>query len=463
MTGEVLKDGLPEAFESFRALVGRVLEAEREEPVRAPIPPQVVERMLPLRPPEHPRPWSDVAVDLERLATLGPRTSTQAFFNQLFGGRLGSATVADMLACLLNHSMYTFKVAGPHVLLEKALISHMGRLVGFEETEGTFAPGGSLSNLVAMILARNVHFPGSREEGIDGQRPMVYVSAEGHYSIKKNAGLIGLGRRNVRSVPVDDSGRMDPHALRAAVREDARSGLEPFMVVGTAGTTVRGAFDPIDALADVAEAEGLWLHVDGAYGGSLLLSSNTRHLLAGCHRVDSFTWDAHKLMGVPLTSSVLLLPRSGLLERNLSEAADYLFQGSAESLDPGQRSLQCGRRNDALKLWTAWQRHGDQGFAARIDRCRALARICADGVRDRPRLRLVEEPQSMNVCFEVPGVDVDRLVSKLNDSGQAVVGTASVHGRRVIRWVAVNPEIREEHVHQFLASVESEATAVDAA
>jgi glutamate/tyrosine decarboxylase-like PLP-dependent enzyme len=454
----LVQDELSGPFHSLVRILERMMREESQSPVEPPLGPEHARREWSFQPPRDPRPWEDVAADLESLALRGPRTTTRAFFNQLFGGRLGSAVVADMLVSLLNQSMYTYKVAGPQVLVERALIDHMGRRVGYSEPDGTFAPGGSLSNLVAMVVARNEAFPEARSQGLLGRRPMLYVSAEGHYSIRKNAGVIGLGRERVKVVPVDDHGRMDPTALARQVRRDRDQGAEPFLVVATAGTTVRGAFDPIDQLATVAEEEGLWLHVDGAFGGSMLLSERAKPRLAGSEQADSFTWDAHKLMGVPLTSSVLLLRERGLLDRHLSEDADYLFQGDAEpSLDPGHRSLQCGRRNDALKLWAAWQRHGDAGFEARIDRCLELAAFCARAVEARPRFRLTEPPASVNVCFEVVGADPDDVVTRLNAEGRAVVGTAQVAGRRVIRWVAVNPELAEEDVLDFLDAVQAAA------
>jgi glutamate/tyrosine decarboxylase-like PLP-dependent enzyme len=448
------QDAFDDVLPALLGIVERLRRAELARPVLPPEAPEAAAERLRLALGPEPRPWAEVAGDLERLVLASPRTTTPAFFNQLFGGRLGSATAADMLACLLNQSMYTYKVAGPQVLVEAALIRHMGRFLGWADAGGSFTPGGSLSNLLGMVLARNAAFSGAREEGLGERRPVAYVSEEAHYSFRKNAGLIGLGRRAVRSLPVDGRGRMRPGALAAAIRADRREGRLPFMVAATAGTTVRGAFDDLDALASVTEGEGLWLHVDGAYGGSLVLSSRGQELLHGAHRAQSFTWDAHKLLGVPLTCSVLLVPTRGQLEQNLSEDADYLFQDGAGH-DPGQGSLQCGRRNDALKLWTAWQRHGDAGFAYRLERCLAAAARCAARVQATGGLELVSH-EGLNVCIGLPGRDPDEVVQKLNDAGRYVVGTAQVRDRRVVRWVAVNPEVGTEDVDAFVAALAEE-------
>ena len=387
---------------------------------------------------------SDIDAVLDRVARVlaaTPSTSGPRFFNQLFAGRDPAGTVADMLASLANNSMYTYKVAGPMVLIENLLVREMGRLAGFEDAEGVFTPGGSLSNLAALLCARNAAIPHARDRGVDGRPLRVYSSADAHYSIRKGVGMLGMGRHNVVSIPCDAEGRMDPVALEAAIVADEAAGLTPVMINATAGTTVQGAFDPIDALADVAERTGVWLHVDGAYGGTMLLSEPRRHLLAGLHRADSFTWDAHKMMGVPLICSVILVRKRGVLTELLNESASYLFQGDTDLYNPGTRSLQCGRRNDVLKLWAAWQYHGMVGFAERVERQLLLANQLADRVAAAPEFSLLRRPASLNVCFELTGKPSDTICTRLNELGQAMVGHATVNDRCVIRVACLNPDL----------------------
>ncbi|MFG0275709.1 MAG: pyridoxal phosphate-dependent decarboxylase family protein, partial [Phycisphaerales bacterium] len=227
-------------------------------------------------------PFDDVVEKLRRLLAETPTTSSKRFFNQLFAGRDAVATMADMLVAVANISMYTWKVAGPQILVEREVIERLAGYVGFERGEGMFCPGGSLSNMVAMIVARNEAIADAREHGLPGDRLMVYSSAESHYSIMKAAGMVGVGRANVRKIACDREGRMDPAALDRAIRDDLRSGARPVFINATAGTTVEGAFDPIREIAAVAREHGVWLHVDGAYGGAVLLSRKRRHLLDGC-------------------------------------------------------------------------------------------------------------------------------------------------------------------------------------
>ncbi|MEO8197250.1 MAG: pyridoxal-dependent decarboxylase [Thermoanaerobaculia bacterium] len=382
-----------------------------------------------------------------------PSSSSWRFVNQLFGGREPAATAAEMLSCVPNISMYTFKAAGAQILIELELLRHMAKHAGLADAEGCFTPGGSIANLVALLLARNAAAPESRDRGLDGARPVAYTSAEGHYSISKNAGIVGIGRQSLRQVPTDAAGRMDVVALARLIDEDRAAGLQPMMVNATAGTTVRGAFDPIRAISTVARKHGIWLHVDGALGGSLVLHPARRDLVDGVELADSFSWDPHKMMGVPLQCSVLLVSRRGSLTRSLDETADYLFQSHDDELNPGHRSIQCGRRNDALKLWAAWLRLGDSGWNERIERQLGLARLAAEKIAADPELELIEPPPSINVCFAVRGRSSAAICDWLDREGRLKIGHGMVGDRRALRLVCVNPDLEESDLDAILNEI----------
>lgn len=436
------------------------LDLEQDEPVAPYVPPERLARQLELSLPETGRPIEEVMEHLGRILSATPRTASRRFFNQLYGGRDAAGTAAEMLTALTNTSMYTYKVAGPHVLIERELVRRMSELVWGEAGEGIFAPGGSLCILTAMLVARNEAEPAAGDLGLRHGVFRVYASAEAHYSVRRAAGLLGIGRRNLVSVATDSRGRMDPDALRAAIRADRQRGFRPMMICATSGTTVLGAFDPLDPIADVAEAEQVWLHVDGALGGSVLLSDRHRHLLEGRQRCDSFSWNPHKMLGVPLSCSVVLLRRPGMLARHLEEPAEYLFQSERDEYNPGKQSLQCGRRNDALKLWAAWQHHGTRGLGERVDRLFELAGYAADRVRQDPELELAATPQSVAVCFEVRGQASEAICDWLYRRGRMMIGYGSVGGRRVIRLVCIDPDLGREDIDTFFAEVKAAARAL---
>ncbi len=359
--------------------IARDLLAREDEPFEAALgDPDALARRLELDLGAAALPVDEVLTRVRAVLAATPSSSSWRFDSQLFAGRVPVATVAELWAAQTNVTLSTFKAAGAEVLVERALLRHVLTKVGFRDGEACFAPGGSISNLIALLMARNERAPESRDGGVAGARMTVYTSDEAHYSVPKNAGIVGIGRRWVRRVAVDESGRMRADELARLLDADRTEGLRPVMVNATAGTTVRGAFDPLRAIAVVARERGVWLHVDGALGGSLLLCPERRELLDGAELADSFAWNAHKMMGVPQQCSMLLVARRGALARSLDEGADYLFQGEADDLDPGRRSIQCGRRNDALKLWAAWLAMGDEGWNQRLLRQLALARHAAE-------------------------------------------------------------------------------------
>ena len=436
-------------------LVQTLLQSEADQPVRPTLDPARVVDDLGLSIPAQGLPIEEAIEKLRAVVLATPVTSGPGFFNQLFGGREPVAVLAEMLAAITNNSMYTYKAAGVQVIVEQILLDKMASLAGLAGGDGLFTPGGSMSNLAAMMIARNERIEGTREQGLPGGRHIVYTSAESHYSVRKNAGFIGVGRENVRKIPVDEVGRMLPGELERAIREDTQRGNSPLMVNATSGTTVMGAFDPIRDIASVTREHGLWLHVDGAFGGSALLSKKYVPLMDGLELADSFTWDAHKMMGVPLICSVMLTREPGMTTRHFDESATYLFQQDEDRLNPGTRSLQCGRRNDALKLWAAWQHLGDAGYEKRLNRQMALAAHFRDRVIEDPELELSFAPEWINVCFEVVGKPSDRICDLLDKRRLAKLGWGIVFGRRVIRMVCVNPDLTESDLDALLANVKA--------
>lgn len=441
-------------------LLTEFLDAEAQLPGAGRRDPAVLRATLPLALPAEGQEVATVFARLREVLAATPSTSSWRFLNQLFGGREPLALAAELLAATANVSMYTFKAAGAQVLVENEVLRHMLAKAGFRAGEGCFTPGGSLANLTAMLLARQRADPEAREDGRLRRPLTVYTSAEGHYSIRKNAGILGLGRRQVREIGVTEDGRMDVGELERRIEADEAAGLRPMVIVATAGTTVRGAFDPVDELAAVARRHGAWLHVDGALGGSMVLSPESRRLIRGVELADSFSWNPHKMMGVSLPASVLLVAHRGALAASLDESADYLFQADVEALNPGHRSLQCGRRCDALKVWAAWQHLGDRGWAERIARQLALARRAAELIAADPAFELSEPPPSVNVCFAVRGRPTEAICEQLDRAGRLKIGHGAVRGRRVLRLVCVNPALTERDLGTILREIKAAASRV---
>lgn len=451
---------MPQALRILNTLMEEHLAAEKSDPVRETLTPQAIRAKLDLDLRATGIPFEDLKDELRGIMAVTPVTANKSFYNQLYGGRDPSAFTGEVMSTLLNTSMYTYKIGGVHVLIELALVKRMGEIMGFEDAEGTFLPGGSMSNLAGMVVALNNAIPGYKTNGPQGKIPRVYTSIEGHYSVPKAAGLLGVGQANCVKIAVDERGQMLPQALEAAIVQDLKDGLTPAMINATTGTTVLGAFDQIAPISAIARKHNVWLHIDAAYGGSFVFHPELKAHFKDAGLADSITWDAHKVMGVPLTCSVILVKKKGLLTQAMSQSASYLFQRGTDEYNPGTRNLQCGRRNSALKLWCAWRVHGDQGYTKRTQAMRNSALTAQECIQDSKQLKLIRVPESINICFEAPGVDTDDLLDAMLSDGDAMIGHAQVDGRTVVRLVLLNPEVSPSDIRVLFATLSAKAEAL---
>lgn len=285
------------------------------------------------------------------VARLSVKTGHRFFCNQLFGGVDPVGLAGSWLTEALNTSQYTYEVGPVFTLIENAVIEKCLQMFGFTAGgEGIFSPGGSLSNMYAMTLARYRLNPEFKRKGMFGSAPLVaFTSVEAHYSVKKAAHWLGLGLDNLQLIATNEMGQLCPLALETAVEQVKRQGGVPFFVNATAGTTVLGAFDDFVSVAEVCRRHRLWFHVDACLGGSAVFASPLRRqrLLGGVAEADSLAWNPHKSLGVPLQCSVLLTRHEGMLHQANSANAEYLFQQDKfydTTYDSGDQSVQCGRK-----------------------------------------------------------------------------------------------------------------------
>ncbi|MEM9092256.1 MAG: aminotransferase class V-fold PLP-dependent enzyme [Cyanobacteria bacterium P01_F01_bin.53] len=305
-------------------------DAAAHAPLTQPLSPDTLSERLSLSLPTEGKPLQHLNQDIASYLSHAVKTSHPAYFNQLWGGFNAACFMGDMLTSATNTSMYTQEVAPVATLIEKALIAKMGKLVGVENPEGQFTTGGSNGNLMAIAMARHRAVPTLKQDGMTAIPKLVaFVSEEAHYSFDKAMQLLGLGSKQLWKVPVDDDGKMVTTALEKLITQARERGAQPFFVAGTAGTTVRGAYDPFEEIAAIARKENLWFHVDGAWGASALLSNTHKSLMAGVEHADSVVWDAHKMMGMTLMCSMLLVKARGrMLSTFSAQGTDYIFHDS---------------------------------------------------------------------------------------------------------------------------------------
>ena len=442
-------------LELFKRLAQKLIDAEEEQPVINPVPAPNMYAELDITLSEEPTNAAHFESVLEQLILQTPRTATKLFFNQLFGGRQSKATLGDLLAVMLNNSMYTYKVAGPQVGIEKEILHKISYRIGYgNDSDGTFAPGGSMTNFMAMLMARDARKANVRQEGIT-QKMTLYTSEESHYSIPKNAAFIGIGREQVRYIPTDSEGKMIVSKLRETIEQDTKQGFIPFFVNATAGTTVLGAFDSIEPIAQICKEHELWLHVDGAYCGGVIFSKKHKHLVNGLELTDSFSINAHKMLGTPLSCSIIVTKHKKHLHNSFSNDAAYLYQTDGDDYNLGKTSIQCGRRNDALKFWTLWKSVGTNGLEAMVDKQFALADQARDYIRNHPDYTLYSFDESISVCFNYKNIPAQQLCTALYESGSVLVGFGNFRDTDFVRLVTINSSIEAEDIKNFFCTLET--------
>lgn len=388
------------------------------------------------------------------LAGLVARYSNQLHHPSYMGHQVcpplyDSASV-DLLISFLNNSTAVFEMSPIGTAIEKEIVRWLADLAGYPETaEGTAVAGGSAANLTGLMAARARW---NADAASAGKRPVVIASADAHYSIARAAAIMGIPSADVLKVATDDAHRMDVGGLEEALAAiEARDDAGVLAIVATAGSTATGAFDRLDEIALLRDRYRTWLHVDAAHGASVLLSPTLAQLVRGLERADSFSWDPHKMMWMPLSLGTILV-RDGIWLRRAFEAdAPYLFSGSSENL--GEMTIQCSKRADAIKLWLILRAHGRAPIVEALERVTALTRYLYDRVAASDDFEPVHEPELNILCFRRRGFDDEQhaeLRERLIRSGRAWITSTVLRGERVLRVTMMNPRTTEAHIDAML-------------
>lgn len=442
-------------LEQFNQLINDLLKDEAQRPVADHILSEELYQTLDLSLNKDGISDEEFEKILKDIVFKTPRTATTGFFNQLFGGRNEKAVLGDLLAVTLNNSMYTYKAAGPQIGVEKVILREVCNIIGWDSnSDGAFAPGGSMTNYMSMVMARDAFDAEIRHKG-SNQKMTVYTSAESHYSIPKNAAFSGIGRDNVRYISTDEFGKIKIGELKIQVEEDVANGFTPIMVNLTAGTTVLGAFDSIPEVREICDANNMWLHVDGAYCGAVLFSQKYKHLIDGIEKVDSFSFNAHKMIGTPLSCSIIVVKDKMSLQHSFSNDASYLYQTDHDEFNPGKTSLQCGRRNDALKFWTLWKSVGTEGLERIVDHQFYLADVARDYIRSKEDYMLYSHDDSISICFNYKGIPARTICTTLYEHSKLMVGYGSFRDDEFIRLVTINAQNTKEDILNFFKTMET--------
>ncbi|SRR5579875_69050 len=370
---------------------------------------------------------------------------------------------ADALVAAFNPQLAAWSHSPFAVELERHLIARLSGLFGYDPSlgDGTFTAGGAEANATALATALNHHFPQLRLKGLRSlaSQPVFYVSGEAHHSLTKAAICAGLGMNAVREIPVDSSLKMDVDSLVANIRQDRSSGLAPFMIVATAGSTNSGTIDPLPQIAGIAAGHHMWLHVDAAWGGACALVPELRGLVAGIEQADSITFDCHKWMSVPMGAGMFLTRHGDVLDRTFRVSASYMPGADRDShlTDPYAHSLQWSRRFIGLKVFLSLAVAGWDGYAEAIGYQMKMGEtlrqaLTADG------WEVVNSTPLPLACFvdgrspEGRQVDyLEEICRQVIDSGAAWISVTRPNGATpVLRACITNFRTGPEHIQVLM-------------
>ncbi|WP_068437972.1 pyridoxal-dependent decarboxylase [Magnetospirillum sp. XM-1] len=463
---DALDSGLdPADWEGLRAQAHRMLDESldfirdvRRHPVWRPMPAEV-RAAFDAPPPRMGQELAAIDSEFRQLVEpFGPGNVHPGFMGWVHGGGTVEGMLAEMMAGGLNANLGGRDHAPMEV--ERQILRWMRNLFGYPEgASGLFVTGTSMANFLALLVARTRALgTGIRRTGLSGAEGLVaYASAAAHGCIPQAFEMSGLGAASLRLLPTDSAHRLDMEALRQAVAADRAAGRRPFMVVGSAGTVDVGAIDDLGALATFAEAEGMWFHVDGAFGALGMMSPELAPLLAGIERSDSIAFDFHKWGQVPYDAGYLLVRDGEAHRAAFASPAAYLRRETrglaAGSPWPCDYGPDLSRGFRALKTWITLKAHGMDALGAAMARCCEVARHLAARIQAEPSLELLA-PVALNiVCFHRPGADCAQIVADLHESGIAAPSTTTIDGKLAIRAAIVNHRTRKNDVDRMVDEV----------
>ncbi len=385
----------------------------------------------------------DVVAALDEAAEALDQSLAQArprYLAYIGSSGLEIGALADLLAHSYDPNLALH--AGAATLIEAQALRWTAEFVGYPLAGGSFTSGGTVSNVTALAAARERTFPGSRRTGMPSGAT-VYCSADAHYSVTRAVELLGIGSDNVRDVPIDSDRRMRPDALADLVDADIAAGRTPMAIVGTAGTTLTGAIDPLSDIADICGATGIWMHVDGAYG--LPAAAVIPERFHGLERADSVTVDAHKWMFVPKACGVVMVRDESTLAAAFGHETSYI-PGTRNAVDV---TLEYSRPLRALKLWLAFRVHGAAKFREAIRRNIDFAHALHAMATERG-WEVGPTPDLSIVLMRKSGIDNADLVKQLQADGRVYISHAVVDGETWLRPCFTNPRTTSEDVRVLM-------------
>ena len=461
--GDLSRDDLLRGGARALEWIASYLEHPERYPVLARTKPGEIRASIPAQPPAHAEALDDILGDFESKVLPGiTHWNHPAFFGYFATSSSVPGMIAELLVAALDVKAMLWKTSPAATELEQVVTDWLRQMLGLSsDWFGITTDTASMSSMLALAAARESRPELQiRERGMAGRtdlpRLRVYASTHAHSSIDKGALALGIGLENVVKIPDDDRFRMRPEALAAAIADDRERGFLPLACVATVGTTSTSSIDPVRAIAEICTREQVWLHVDGAYGGTLAVVPEMRHVLDGVEGADSLVVNPHKWLFTPFDCSAFFIKRPEILKRAFSLVPEYLVTREQDDvvnyMDYG---VQLGRRFRALKLWMIIRAFGTEGLADRLREHCALARQFAEWVSDDLDWELMAPVPFSLVCFRYAPSGVseeerdrmnDEIMHAVNESGEVFLSHTKLNGRFTLRLSVGNIRTEQRHV-----------------
>ena len=463
----------PEAFRRYGHQVvdwiANYLQNVGTYPVLAQTAPGDIRRSLPSQPPTHPEAMEAILADFDQLLMPGITHWNSPGFMAYFAiTGSGPGILGEMLSGALNVNAMLWRTSPAATELEQVTLDWLRQMLGLPyPLFGVINDTASSGSLYALAAAREA-IPDLqiRQQGMPGRadvpRLRYYASQEAHSSVEKAGIVLGVGQAGLRKIGVDDAFRLDVAQLEQAIQEDIAAGWRPFAVVATVGTTSTTSVDPVPQMADVCERYGLWLHVDGAYGGSAAVDPEMRWVLAGCERADTLIVNPHKWLFTPVDCSVFYTRKPDVVKAAFSLVPEYLRNTeSAGDVVPNlmDYGTSLGRRFRSLKLWMILRYFGQEGLAARIREHIRLGQLVAQWIDESPHFERLAPTPFSTVCFRAhpQGLDDEaqldalneRIMNRINATGHFFLSHTKLHGKYTLRIAIGNLRTTEQDVREL--------------
>lgn len=412
---------------------------------------------------------------LEAIVDLYIKTGIQVYspgyMGRQFSGVIPLAALIDLMSSIVNQPSSFYEAGALPNVVESIMADEFNQFIGWDPD--TFAmvttSGGTLGNLTALLAARNQKFPQIWSEGVSAlgsqNSPAIAVSEDAHYSICRAAGILGIGENHIVRLPVNQERQICIDQVQPTLKAAENRGLNVFAMVGSAGTTSVGAFDAIDELAEIAKDKNIWLHIDGAHGGSLLVCDRWRHKLKGIEKADSFILDAHKMMFLPGVCTLLFYKDKKNSYGAFRQDASYVFEKVPDiytQFDSAEQNFECTKRPLIMNLWVLWALYGKTVFAEKIEYLCRLTHQAYQILKNESDFEIIHEPEANILCFRyVPPKLSNNILSdfqlairnRIKEEGKFFISKVEIDGINSLRVVFMNHKINVSHFHQLLNEI----------